>query len=114
LVGSPWGFGLGVKVLVKAARGQSSHDATGLGAQAEVATWLAGSGRHRPFCVTGRGKRGNSPSRNLPDWVTGARELGVRASSLARPSHPLARSRGAGRSVRCGAAWGKRRRRMKK
>jgi hypothetical protein len=39
-----------------------------------------------------------------------ARELGVRTSSAARPSHPRAhgRGRGAGQTVRCGAAVGKR------
>jgi hypothetical protein len=73
-----------VKALVKAARGQSSHGATGLGAQAEVTTWPAISGRLRPFFVTGRGKRGNPPCGPAPGWVgSGAARLGVRAS----PSH---------------------------
>jgi hypothetical protein len=78
---SPRGFGLGVKASVKAARGQSSHYATGLGTQAEVATWLAGSVRHRPFCITSRGKRGNPPCGPAPGWVgSGVTRLGMRAS----------------------------------
>jgi hypothetical protein len=78
-----------VKAPVKATRGQSSLGATGLGAQAEVATWPAGSGCHRSFCVTGRGKRGNPPCGPAPRWVgSGVARLGVRASPPpAVPSH---------------------------
>jgi hypothetical protein len=53
----------------------------GLGAQAEVVTWPADSCRHRSFCITSRGKRGNPPCGPAHGWVgSRAARLGVRVS----------------------------------
>jgi hypothetical protein len=55
--------------------------------------WPTTSGRLSSFSVTGRGQKGKLPPVEPLDRVTGARELVVRANSVARPSHPRTRPR---------------------
>jgi hypothetical protein len=79
-----------------------------------VATWPTTSGRPSPFSVTGRGQKGKLPLAESPGLGHGrARELGLRASSAARPSHPRAWPRRVPVGVVRRGSEGKRRRRRK-
>jgi hypothetical protein len=87
----------GCRARLRRRRGKDGHKVLPLVAPPGAVTWPASNGGHLPFSVTGRDKRGTSPSRNPPGLGHGcARELGG-------PGVPSVRVR-----VRCGAVrgWG--------
>jgi hypothetical protein len=69
--------------------GKRIHNTPGLGDRAQLAMWPASNGRHRACRVTGRGKRGFSPSESAFRVGCLQRSVARRACQPA-PGYPIA------------------------